>query len=97
MHIAFLPKDDVGRLYIRRKVGGRWLISIEECVENAVLSLRDYVEKCKEGLISAANDWHEESEETVDDLKKCRAAERQELEEKADAWTVYKSSEGYSR
>jgi len=40
---------------------GTGLISIEECVENAVLGLRDYVEKCKERLMSAANDWHEES------------------------------------
>ena len=78
MHKAFHPRDDVHRLYVGRKDGGRGLISIEECVENAVYGLRGYAEKSKEKLLSAANDWHEESEETVDDLKKRRAAERQE-------------------
>ena len=78
MHKAFHPKDDVDRLYVGRKDGGRGLISTEECVENAVLGLRGYVEKSKERLLSAANDWYEESEETFDDLKKRRAAERQE-------------------
>ena len=29
-------------------------------------------------MLSAASDWHEESEENIDDLKKRRAAERQE-------------------
>ena len=78
MHKAFYLRDDVDRLYVGRKDGGRGLISIEECVENAVLGVRGYVEKSKEKLLSAANDWHEESEETAGDLKKRRAAERQE-------------------
>ena len=78
MHKAFHPRDDVDRIYVGRNDGGRKLIFIEECVDNVVLRLRGYVEKSKENLLSAANDWHEESEETVDDLKKRRAAERQE-------------------
>ena len=40
--------------------------------------MKEYVEKSQERLINAANDWHEESDETVEDLKKHRAAERQE-------------------
>ena len=34
---ALLPKSDVGRLYITRKEGGRGLISIEHCVELAII------------------------------------------------------------
>ena len=61
-----------------RKDGGRRLISIEECVENSVLGLREYVENSSERLIRAARDWYEVSEESVDDLKRRRAAERKE-------------------
>ena len=78
MHKAFHPRDDVDRLYVGRKDCGRGLISIEEFVENAVLGLRGYVEKSKERLLSSANVWYEESEETVDDLKKRRTAARKE-------------------
>ena len=60
MHKAFHPKDDVDRLYVGRNDDGRGLISIEECVENAVLGLREYVEKSQERLINAVNDWHED-------------------------------------
>ena len=59
MHKAFHPKDDVDRLYVGRNDDGRGLISIEECVENFVLDLREYVEKSQESLINAASDWHE--------------------------------------
>ena len=45
MHKAFYPKDDVDRLYIGRKDGGRGLSSIDDCVEKSVLGLRAYVEK----------------------------------------------------
>ena len=44
MHKALHPKDDIDRLYVGRKDGGRGYISIEECVENSVLGLREYVE-----------------------------------------------------
>ena len=78
MHKAFHPRDDVDRLYVGRKDGGRGLISIEECVENSVLGLRECVENSSERLIRAAKDWYEVSEESVDDLKRRRAAERKE-------------------
>ena len=78
MRKAFHPKDDVDRLYMGRKDGGRRLISIEECVENSMLGLREYVENSNERLIRAAKDWYEVSEESVDGLKRCRAAERKE-------------------
>ena len=94
MHKAFHPKDDVDRLYVGRKDAGRGLISIEECAENSVLGLREYVEKSNEKIIRAAKDWHEESEESVDDLKKRRAAERKERwKEKTSEWRVRKPNQ----
>ena len=78
MHKALHPKDDVDRLYVGGKGGGKGLISIEECVENSVFGLRECVESSNERLITAAKDWYKESEESVDDLKKRRAAERKE-------------------
>ena len=43
-----------------------------------MLGLREYVENNNERLIRAAKDWYEVSEESVDDLKRRRAAERKE-------------------
>ena len=36
MHKALHPRDDVDRLYISRKVGGRGLASIEESVDASI-------------------------------------------------------------
>ena len=43
MHKAHHPKDDVHRLYIKRKEGDRGLISREECVEDAIVDLHYYI------------------------------------------------------
>ena len=45
---AHHPKDDVQRLYIKRKEGGRGLISIEECVEDATAGLHHYIQNNQE-------------------------------------------------
>ena len=45
------PKSDVDRLYIPRKEGGRGLISIEDCVELAIIDLEVYVHGSEERLI----------------------------------------------
>ena len=54
MHKAHHPKDSVDRLYIKRKDGGRGLISIEECVEDAITGLYHDLQNSQERLISAA-------------------------------------------
>ena len=48
MRKAHHPKDDVQRLYIKRKEGGRGLISIEECVEDAIAGLHQYIQNNQE-------------------------------------------------
>ena len=49
MHKALHPRDDVDRLYIRRKEGGRGLASIKDSVDTSTQQLEDYREKHKRG------------------------------------------------
>ena len=53
MHKALHPKDDIGRLYVPRKKGGRGLASIEASVDTSIQRLEDYIEKQERGLITA--------------------------------------------
>ena len=52
MHKALHPRDDVDRLYVSRKEGGRRLASIEHTVDASIQRLEDYVEKHERGLIT---------------------------------------------
>ena len=45
------PKRDVDRLYVKRKQGGRGLISVERCIREEENSLRFYVANSEENLI----------------------------------------------
>ena len=53
MHKALHPRDDVDRLYVSRKEGGRGLASIEVSVDASVQRLEDYIQKHDGGLITA--------------------------------------------
>ena len=53
MHTVLHPRDDVEKLYVSRKEGGRGLTSIEECVDASIQRLEDYIEKRGERLITA--------------------------------------------
>ena len=52
MHKALHPRDDVDRLYVSRKQGGRGLASIEDTVDASIQRLEDYIEKHERGLIT---------------------------------------------
>ena len=52
MHKALHPRDDVDRLYVSRKQGGRGLASIEDTVDVSIQRLEDYIEKHERGLIT---------------------------------------------
>ena len=52
MHKALHPRDDIDRLYVSRKEGGRGLASIEDIVDASIQRLEDYVEKHEQGLIT---------------------------------------------
>ena len=53
MHKALHPRDDVDRLYVSRKEGGRGLTSIEDSVDASIQRLKDYIEKRGGRLITA--------------------------------------------
>ena len=45
MHKALHNRDDVDRLYVSRKEGGRGLASIEDSVDSSIQRLENYTEK----------------------------------------------------
>ncbi len=49
---ALHPRDDVDRLYVSRKEGGRGLTSIEDSVDTSIQRFEDYIEKHEGGLIT---------------------------------------------
>ena len=54
MHKALLhPRDDVDRLYVSRKVGGRGITCIEDSVDASIQRLEDYIQKYNGGPITA--------------------------------------------
>ena len=62
MHKALHPRDDVDRLYISRKEGGRGLASIEDSVDASIQRLKEYIQKHEGGLITATRN---ETENTM--------------------------------
>ena len=52
MHQALHLRDDIERLYISRKEGGRRLTSTEDSIDESIW-LQDYIEKHEGGLIAA--------------------------------------------
>ena len=53
MHKALHSKDDVDRLYVSRKKGGRGLASNEDSFDALIQRLEDYIQKHDGGLITA--------------------------------------------
>ena len=53
MHKALHRRDDVDRLYVSRKEGGRGLTSIEDSADALIQRLEDYIQKHEGGLITA--------------------------------------------
>ena len=52
-HKVLHPRDDVDRLYVSRKEGGRGHASIEDSVDASIQRLEDYIQKHEGGLITA--------------------------------------------
>ena len=64
MYKALHSRDDVDRLYVARKEGGRGLASIEDSVNVSIQRFEDYIEKYKRGLITAIRNG---TDNTIDD------------------------------
>ena len=52
MHKALHPRDDVNRLNVSRKEGGRRLTNIEDSVDAIIQWLEDHIENRGKGLIT---------------------------------------------
>ena len=64
MHKALHPRDDVDRLYVSRKEGGRGLANIEDTVDASIQRLEDYIEKHERGLITTIRN---DTDNTIDE------------------------------
>ena len=64
LHKALHPRDNVDRLYVSRKEGGRGLASIEDIVDASIQRLEDYIEKHERRLITAIRN---DTGNTIDD------------------------------
>ena len=69
------PRDCVARLYVPRKHGGRGLISVEDCINQARLSLERYVQSSEEELLKAVREDDTGSQETATSFKARRRTE----------------------
>ena len=64
MHKALHPRDDVDRIYVSRKEGGRGLASIEDSVDASIQWLEDHIEKHERRLVTAIKN---DTDNTIDD------------------------------
>ena len=64
MHKALHPRENVDRLYVSRKEGGRGLSSIEDSVDASIQRLKDYIEKHEWGLITTIRN---DTDNTIDE------------------------------
>ena len=55
MHKALHTRNNIDRLYVPRKEGGRGSTSVEDCVDVAIHGLEKYSKKGEERLIIAAS------------------------------------------
>ena len=77
MHKALHPRDDVERLYLSRKEGGRGFASMEDSVDASIRRLEDYIEKHEGGLITAIRN---NTDNTID--KRMTKTRKQKWDEK---------------
>ena len=74
---ALHPSDNVDRLYMSRKEGGRGLTSIEDSVDASIQQFEDYIEKHERRLITAIRN---DTDNTIDD--KMTTTRKQKWEKK---------------
>ena len=75
---ALHPISDVDRLYITIQVGGRGLISIEDCVELKIRGLEVYVHQSQKRFIEAARGDKIDGLEAAGVLKRSKREKRLE-------------------
>ena len=61
MHRFFHNRDDVHRLHVSGKDGGRGIVIIEDSIDTSIQQLEDYIEKCGGGVITALRNSAEDT------------------------------------
>ena len=79
------PRSSVARLYLKRKDGGRGLISVEECVETESKGLHDYLAGSEEELLRFAKTEGVLKEDEMKEAYKSRVKGKKESEWKEKA------------
>ena len=79
MHKALHPRDDVNRLYISRKDGGRGLARIEESVDASIQRLEDYIKKTRRTTDDRHQKWYWQHGEQQNDNNQETEMGRKEL------------------
>ena len=78
MYKALHPRDDVDRLYVTRKDGGRGLTSIGDSVDASIQRLEDYIQKHDRGIITVIrNDTDNTMDNRMTITRKQKWEERQ--------------------
>ena len=83
IHKALHPRDDVDRIYVSKKEGGRGLTSIEDSVDSSIQRLEYYIEKHERGLFTAIRN---DTDHTTDDTMTLTT--KQKLENKPTLWLL---------
>ena len=83
LHKALHPRDNIDRLYVLRKEGGRGLAHIEDSVDRSIQRLEDYIEKHERGLITAVRN---DTDNTIDD--RMAITRKQKWEKKPTLWPL---------
>lgn len=77
MHRAHHPKASVARLYLPREDGGRGLMSIEQCVEEDIKSIAEYLRRSDEDMLrKVLTDGIIKAEGSTEEYKKHQREER---------------------
>ena len=79
MYKAIHPRDDVDRLYVSRKEGGRGLASIEDSVDASIQRLEDYIQKHDGGLITAIRNDNDNTMDNWMTITRKQKSEKKQL------------------
>ena len=77
MHKALHSRDDVDRLYVSRKEGGRGLTSTEDSIDALIQRLEDYIEKHGGLMTAIRNDTDNTMENRTTTTRKQKWEEKQ--------------------
>lgn len=81
MHGAFHPKSDVKRLYLKRALGGRGLVSVRDCVDGERRNLAYYISRSEEELLKCVAVEMGIDRDQVEDKKEFTKRKVQEKQE----------------